>query len=190
MEDFHIHPNTVVSDSKLEKGEAVNPPVFQNGKKSKRRFNAEFFILIVFLLLFTVLISLLILLITTGSDVPDTTPPVISVSVSPDTLLPNHKMEDVTATVNVIDICDPNPSVVLTSIVSNEPDDAKGNGDGKTIDDIQDADIGTEDYKFQLRAERAGRGTGRIYTITYTATDASGNSTNATATVIVPHRYG
>lgn len=120
--------------------------------------------------------------------VVDTTPPEISVTVSPDTLWPsNHKMVDITATVLVSDICDAAPTVVLTSVTSDEPDDAIGNGDGKTVNDIQEAGIDTEDYEFKLRAERAGEGDGRIYTIVYTATDASGNSASASATVVVPH---
>jgi hypothetical protein len=117
--------------------------------------------------------------------VEDTTSPEISVAVSPATLWPpNHKMVDITATVTVTDICDADPTVVLTSITSDEPDDARGNGDGKTVNDIQ-ADIGTTDYEFKLRAERVGEGDGRVYTITYTATDASGNSASASATVAV-----
>ena len=128
---------------------------------------------------------------TTTVTVQDTTAPEISVTVSPDTLWsPNHKMVDIVANVTVSDICDAAPTVVLTSVTSNEPDDAKGSGDGKTVDDIQDNEIGTEDYEFQLRAERAGKGDGRIYTITYTVTDASGNSANASATVAVPHDRG
>ena len=124
-------------------------------------------------------------------SVIDTTLPEISVAVSPDTLWPaNHKMVDITATVTVNDICDAAPTVVLTSVTSSEPDDAKGNGDGKTVDDIQGAEVGTEDYSFQLRAERAGGGDGRGYTITYTVTDASGNSASASATVVVPHDMG
>jgi hypothetical protein len=39
---------------------------------------------------------------------------------------------------------------------------------------------------FQLRAERSGLGTGRIYTITYQATNTCGATTLATATVSVP----
>ena len=125
---------------------------------------------------------------TTTVTVIDTTVPVISVTVSPDTLWPpNHKMVDITATVTVRDICDADPSVVLTSVTSNEPDNAIGNGDGNTINDIQGAEIGTDDYEFQLRAERAGTGDGRVYTITYTATDTSGNINSASATVVVPH---
>ena len=107
---------------------------------------------------------------------PDTTPPDISVTVTPDTLWPpNHKMVDIVAAVTVSDICDAAPIVVLTSVTSNEPDNDQGkpydpqdstSGDGNTINDIQGAVIGTEDYEFQLRAERAGAGDGRIYTIT------------------------
>ena len=137
---------------------------------------------------------------TTTVTVEDTTPPDISVIVSPDTLWPpNHKMVDIVATMTASDICDAAPNVVLTSVTCNEPDDAKGkpwdiqdstSGDGSTVSDIQGADIGTMDYEFQLRAERAGKGDGRIYTITYTVTDASGNSANASATVVVPHDMG
>lgn len=120
--------------------------------------------------------------------VTDTQAPVISVSVSPDMLWPpNHKMVEITATVVVTDIADPSPLIMLDSITSNEPDDANGNGDGNTVNDIQDASIGTEDYDFLLRAERAGGNGGRIYTITYIAIDFSGNSASATATVVVPH---
>ena len=118
-------------------------------------------------------------------NVVDTTPPTITVSVSPDELWsPNHKMVDITTTVNVNDICDPNASFVLLSITSNEPEEGPGK---KHFPDIMDHDVGSADTEFQLRAERLGGGTGRIYTITYKASDASGNSANATATVTVPH---
>ena len=99
-------------------------------------------------------------------------------------------MVDIVATVTVSDISDAAPTVVLTSVTSNEPDNDKGKGDGNTVNDIQGAEIGTEDYEFQLRAERAGKGEGRVYTIDYTATDASGNSASASATVVVPHDMG
>jgi hypothetical protein len=48
-------------------------------------------------------------------------------------------------------------------------------------------DIGTYDLDFELRAERSGKGDGREYTATYTATDTSGNVVSASATVTVPH---
>jgi len=39
----------------------------------------------------------------------------------------------------------------------------------------------------RLRAERAGTGTGRLYTLTISCRDAAGNRGTATATVSVPH---
>ena len=124
-----------------------------------------------------------------GSDgieitVEDTTPPEISVLVDP-TLLwpPNHKMRDILATVTVTDNC-PGAGWVLTSVGSNEPDN--GPADGNTVDDIQGADLGTEDDEFQLRAERAGNGSGRLYTATWTATDQNNNAAQAEAVVMVP----
>jgi hypothetical protein len=118
--------------------------------------------------------------------VQDTTPPEISVSVSPDTLWPpNHKLVTINASILTTDACDLNPIISLSSIVSNEPDN--GTGDGDTSNDIQDAVFGTDDREFKLRAERSGTGTGRVYTITYTATDASSNNVSAEAIVTVPH---
>ncbi len=68
---------------------------------------------------------------------------------------------------------------------SNEPDN--GPGDGSTINDIQGAEPGTPDYNFDLRAERAGGGNGRIYGITFTVSDSAGHATEATCLVGVPH---
>jgi hypothetical protein len=82
------------------------------------------------------------------------------------------------------------PTVTLVSITSNEPDNAVGNGDGDTINDIQDAELGTPDFKFSLRAERSGSGDGRTYTVTYTAVDTAGNQSSADALVEVPHDRG
>jgi hypothetical protein len=45
----------------------------------------------------------------------------------------------------------------------------------------------TGDFAFQLRAERSGTGSGRVYTITYKATDASGNYATGSVTIEVPH---
>jgi len=42
----------------------------------------------------------------------------------------------------------------------------------------------------QLRAERQGGGDGRVYTITFSVTDHSGNSTTTTAKVYVPKTTG
>jgi hypothetical protein len=122
----------------------------------------------------------------TSVAVVDTTPPELSISVAPMTLWPpNHKLRTVKVSVVTSDICDANPAVRLVSIVSNEPDN--GLGDGDTSQDVQGALLGTDDREFQLRAERSGPGSGRIYTITYSATDHSGNVTLRQTSVSVPH---
>lgn len=118
--------------------------------------------------------------------VVDTTPPVITVTLNRDSMWPpNHKLVEILATVEVEDICDPNPTFVLTSITSNEP--INGPGDGNTAPDWTEADFGTPDTQFKLRSERAGGGSGRIYTILYTASDADGNTAQAQAIVRVAH---
>jgi hypothetical protein len=119
----------------------------------------------------------------------DTTPPTFTLSVEPAVLWPpNHKLVSITALVDVSDICDPELDVKLVSITSNESDNDLG--DGNTTDDIQDADFDTDDRTFQLRAERSGRGQGRVYTIVYSVEDDSGNVTLEEATVTVPKSQG
>jgi PKD repeat protein len=112
----------------------------------------------------------------------DTTPPEINASVAPDMMWPpNHKYVDVETVVTVHDAVDPSPTLILVSVTSNEPDNGKGDGD--TTNDI----VILGDSVFRLRAERSGTGQGRTYTITYRATDASGNSAETSVTVMVPH---
>ncbi len=124
-------------------------------------------------------------------SVIDVTLPSINLSVSPNTLWPpNHKMVLITPMITANDNCG-NPSVKLKSITMNEGDETNTydpnydptTGDGHTIDDI----LVDENGNIYLRAERKGNSSGRIYTITYTATDASINRTNASAIVTVPH---
>jgi len=118
--------------------------------------------------------------------VADTKAPELSISVTPATLRPpNHKLRTVTVSVTTSDLCDASPSIRLISIVSNEPDN--GLGDGDVPNDVQGALLGSDDRQFQLRAERSGTGSGRIYTITYEAADDSGNVTVRQTSVSVPH---
>jgi endo-1,4-beta-xylanase len=106
--------------------------------------------------------------------------------VSPTTLWPpNHKFVPITVSVVTSDLCDASPAIRLLSITSNES--ANGSGDGNTSADVQGASFGQGDRAFQLRAERSGNGGGRIYTITYEASDDTGNTTVREATVTVPH---
>jgi len=111
----------------------------------------------------------------------DTTPPTLSVSLSPAVIWPpNHKMAVITATINVSDDTDPHPIVRLVSITCNEPIDP--------ATDIAGATFGTDDRQFSVRSERTGqRKEGRVYTVTYSATDVAGNGSTATATVHIPH---
>lgn len=119
----------------------------------------------------------------------DVTAPGLTITLTPDALRPaNHRLAPVSAQVRVSDDTDPSPSVTLLSITSNEPDN--GTGDGDDPNDIQGAAFGTDDREFLLRAERAGKGNGRVYTVTYQARDAAGNTTTASARVIVPHDNG
>ncbi len=117
-------------------------------------------------------------------EVLDIIPPQLSVIVTPNLLWPpNHKLADISADIVTTDECDPDPQVRLISITSSEPDN--GLGDGDTENDIQNADIGTDDRAFNLRMERQGENGGRVYSIVYEATDASGNTTQQTVTVEV-----
>ena len=77
----------------------------------------------------------------------------------------------------------------MEGIGSDESDNAVGVGDGNTHNDMQAADgsLDADDRVFLLRAERAGKGDGRIYTITFRVTDDAGNDTVASCTVEVPH---
>jgi hypothetical protein len=116
----------------------------------------------------------------------DKTAPTFNVVLDKTSLFPpNHQLVTVQASVYSSDATSDIDSVVLTSITSNEPDN--GLGDGDTENDIQDAQYGTLDTSFNLRSERSGKGSGRVYTIVYTATDKAGNQTIVKVTVTVPH---
>lgn len=117
----------------------------------------------------------------TGSIVAlDTTPPAITLSLSPNKLWPpNEKLVPITATIMVKDDFDPQSEIKFESITANEDIDE---------DDIKGIQYGTDNRHFMLKAEREGKNkAGRIYTVTYSATDASSNKATASATVTVPH---
>ncbi|WP_342431259.1 discoidin domain-containing protein [Neobacillus sp. FSL H8-0543] len=97
---------------------------------------------------------------------------------------PNHMLIPINLTIQAKDDVSGISSVKLISVTSNEPDN--GLGDGDTDKDIQEAEYGTEDTAFSLRAERSGKGSGRVYTITYKAIDQAGNETTVTGEVLVP----
>jgi len=74
----------------------------------------------------------------------------------------------------VNDNSDPAPVCLITDVVSNE-------AAAETAWQI------TGLLTLDLRAQRFGMGTGRIYTITVTCTNSSQLSSSANATVSVPH---
>ncbi|HSB60345.1 MAG TPA: HYR domain-containing protein [Vicinamibacteria bacterium] len=114
--------------------------------------------------------------------VVDDTPPVIGgASATPAVLWsPNHKMVDVAVDYAPTDNCG-GPLAASLSISSNEP--VNGTGDGDTAPDWEIVDA----HHVRLRAERAGSGTGRVYTITISVTDTYGNTSVDAVTVTVPH---
>jgi hypothetical protein len=123
-------------------------------------------------------------------SVTDFNPPTIEAVSDPMVLWPpNHKLHEVDVDLVVLDSCDLEPEVLLTSVSSSEPEN--GIGDGNTAPDILEADVDTDDRNFLLRAERMGGGSGRVYTATYMATDASGNSSEPVVVeILVPHDQG
>jgi Mg-chelatase subunit ChlD len=94
---------------------------------------------------------------------------------------PNHKM----ATVTIGGVTDPDggaaPTITVTGVTQDEP--VNGLDDGDTA---PDASIGTGNT-LQLRAERSGTGDGRVYAVSFTATDSLGATCSGTVTVGVPH---
>ena len=114
--------------------------------------------------------------------VNDTIPPVISnTTPSLGSLWPaNHQMMSIAITVSATDNLGPAPTCTITGVASNEPQN--GLGDGDTPNDW----VITGPLTLQLRAERSGRGDGRVYTVTVQCVDASGNTAASTTTVNVP----
>lgn len=110
----------------------------------------------------------------------DTTPPTLTISVTPNSLWPpNHRMVAIATTKTASDLVDAHPTVTCGA-TSNEPADP-----GET-DIVIDAS-----GNISVRSERLGTGSGRIYTISCTARDFSGNvSRPVLATVTVPHDEG
>jgi hypothetical protein len=95
---------------------------------------------------------------------------------------PNHAL----VPVSILGITDPDASnftLRVTGVTQDEP--TNGLGDGDTAPDAM-ITIGAKADSVNLRAERAGNGNGRVYRISFTATDLEG-SCNGTVKVTVPH---
>jgi len=120
------------------------------------------------------------LIVTTPPPPPsDTTAPECTAAASPGALWPpNQKLVPVTVEVTVTDD-QPGATFTLMDATSSEP--ASG------APDIQGFTLGEPSTAGSFRAERLGNGPGRIYTLTYEAVDAAGNTGTCTALVSVPH---
>ena len=107
---------------------------------------------------------------------PAVVPPTIAaLTATPDVLWPpNSKMVEVSIGVTVTDDSDPAPVCEITAVTANEPVNAS-------------AWSQTGPLSLLLRAERNGRGAGRIYSITVTCANASQRSASASVPVVVPH---
>jgi hypothetical protein len=108
----------------------------------------------------------------------DTSPPTLVVTLTPSMIWSaENKHIPVNATfATKVDDFDNLPEIKLVSVTANEPLEP---------DDIRDATYDLDDRYLRLRAKHNGS-TDRIYTVTYSATDASGNQSTASATVTVP----
>jgi hypothetical protein len=112
----------------------------------------------------------------------DNTPPTVTCSANPNQLWPpNNKLVAINATVMVSDEHSGPAGFTLVSVINNE---------GAGAADMPGWSIDMPDTTGELRATRAGGGSGRIYTLTYRGMDRAGYSTLCSTTVTVPHSQG
>ncbi len=120
--------------------------------------------------------------------VVDTRPATVIAATPAPLWPPDHKYHRIDLSdciASIADTCDGPLDIAsharFTCCASDEPDN--GTGDGDTADDC----VIVNSHSVDVRAERAGNGNGRVYTIHYTVTDDSNNATNHTCSVTVPH---
>ena len=126
--------------------------------------------------------------------VDDDPPVIITATVDMDFMIwpPNHQYQVFTVNDVVLSVQD-NCSdlsiddVLIVRATSDEPEDAEGDSDGSTLDDIV---IAEDCRSVQFRKERDGNGNGRVYTIYFELEDESGNIGYANCQVQVPHNNG
>jgi outer membrane biosynthesis protein TonB len=112
------------------------------------------------------------------ADPPNEAPDCSAVEPSPSRLWsPNHKLRLVTLG-GAADADGDTVSYEVRSVTQDEPV-------GRGPDAVQ----GSAANELWLRAQRSGRGDGRVYRIEYAASDGHGNSCGGTALVGVPHDW-
>jgi len=92
-------------------------------------------------------------------------------------------MVDVGFSFEVLDNCDPEPELLIDVTSDERTATAPGAGGPKHA---PDAEI-TEDGRVFLRAERSGKGDGRVYEIRATVTDTFGNTGSSSVSVKANH---
>ena len=98
---------------------------------------------------------------------------------------PNHKFVDITIE-GVTDPDNDSVTITITNITSDEPTASiKGAGGATHAPDA--SGVGTDTAS--VRAERSGTGNGRVYEITFVASDGKCGKTEGSVTVCVPHDY-
>ena len=108
-------------------------------------------------------------------------PMIVNVSATPNILAPaNHKLVDVSVTVDATDSIDPMPQCYAYGVTANEAVDAPGSGNTE-LDWVL-----TGPLALQLRAERSGEGDDRIYFVHIRCSDSSSNDTTGSVEVRVP----
>ncbi|HEY0697422.1 MAG TPA: hypothetical protein VGD43_06390 [Micromonospora sp.] len=99
---------------------------------------------------------------------------------------PSHELVDVTVAVDLPEgVLGPN-AFALTGITGGDPADGPAAGT-PGLADVDGFVTGTPDLSGQLRAERAGDGGDRVYTLTYAGHDEIGRPVGCSVTVTVPH---
>jgi uncharacterized repeat protein (TIGR01451 family) len=101
-------------------------------------------------------------------------------SAGPSLWPPNHRLVSLSIS-GVSDADGDVLGIAITGVRQDEPTNGLGDGDTAV-----DAKIGPGNA-VQLRAERSGKGNGRVYHVYFTATDPYGGSCSGDAVVGVPH---
>ncbi len=124
-------------------------------------------------------------------EVVDTTAPAVHLALLATELWPpNHRMRCVARGISATDGCDGAPHLTVTVSHDEERSGGKGRGWRDRWPDYRVRDNGDGTFDVFVRAERDGRGDGRVYTITAVSVDASGHETSVVAEVTVPHDRG
>jgi hypothetical protein len=108
-------------------------------------------------------------------------PAITSAAVNKTILWPaNHRSVTVSVGYTVTGSCGSQP-VCQLNVTSNEADNGLGDGDTPIDIVVQDA------HTVELRAERSGAGSGRIYNVEIACSDGGSTQASQSLTVLVPH---